>query len=103
MNVNSQEIRVHHDDLELIQRKDTGGISMIQETIVKLIQYGLVTGLVEKEDAIYTTNRVLELLQLDTLEESAEAEILSGTPDEDIVAQLEQILHMKKEFWRKIR
>ena len=29
---------------------------MIQESIVKLVQYGLATGLVEKEDKRYTTN-----------------------------------------------
>ena len=34
---------------------------MIQENIRELVQYGLLTGLVEKEDEIYTTNRLLEL------------------------------------------
>ncbi|MCM1156351.1 MAG: UDP-glucose--hexose-1-phosphate uridylyltransferase [Roseburia sp.] len=43
---------------------------MIQENIKKLVQYGLQTGLIEKEDTIYTTNRLLELFQLDELEES---------------------------------
>ncbi|MCM1040137.1 MAG: UDP-glucose--hexose-1-phosphate uridylyltransferase [Ruminococcus sp.] len=42
---------------------------MIQENIKKLVQYGLQTGLIEKEDTIYTTNRLLELFQLDELEE----------------------------------
>ncbi len=66
---------------------------MIQESIVKLIQYGLATGLIEKADAVCTTNRVLELLDMDTLEESAEAAVLSYEPGEDgIVGELEQIL-----------
>ena len=43
---------------------------MIQENIKKLVQYGLRTGLIEKEDVIYTTNRLLELFELDELEES---------------------------------
>ena len=34
---------------------------MIQENIVKLVQYGLATGLVEAEDKRYVTNKVLEL------------------------------------------
>ncbi|MCD8105093.1 MAG: UDP-glucose--hexose-1-phosphate uridylyltransferase [Lachnospiraceae bacterium] len=51
---------------------------MIQENIVKLIQYGLATGLIAPEDAIFTANRVLELLKIDTLEETAEEEILGA-------------------------
>ena len=42
---------------------------MIQESIVKLVQYGLTTGLVEKEDKRYTTNKILELLQMDAIGE----------------------------------
>jgi UDPglucose--hexose-1-phosphate uridylyltransferase len=34
------------------------------------VQYGLNTGLIEPEDKIYTTNRLLELFRLDELEES---------------------------------
>ena len=43
---------------------------MIQENIKKLVQYGLMTGLIEETDKIYTTNRLLELFGLDELEES---------------------------------
>lgn len=43
---------------------------MIQQNIKKLVKYGLLTGLIEKEDEIYTTNRLLEFFQLDDLEES---------------------------------
>ncbi|MCD7882888.1 MAG: UDP-glucose--hexose-1-phosphate uridylyltransferase [Lachnospiraceae bacterium] len=48
---------------------------MIQENIAKLVQYGLITGLIAPEDAIFTANRVLELLKIDSLDEAAEAEI----------------------------
>lgn len=66
---------------------------MIQENIAKLIQYGLETGLIEREDAVYTANRVLELLELDTLEEAAQAAILSYEPGKDsVVAELPEIL-----------
>ena len=34
---------------------------MIQENIRELVQYGLLTGLIAKEDEIYTTNKLLEL------------------------------------------
>jgi len=71
---------------------------MIQKNIVQLVQYGLTTGLIEAEDAIYTANRVLELLKIDALDETAEAEILdfaavkAGSNDEDFIAALPDIL-----------
>ncbi len=46
---------------------------MIQQDIKKLVAYGLMTGLVEKEDERYTVNRLLELFELDELEDGAEA------------------------------
>lgn len=42
---------------------------MIQEKILKLVNYGLATGLVEKEDTIFTTNRLLELFQVDDIDD----------------------------------
>ena len=45
---------------------------MIQKNIKKLVKYGLLTGLIEKEDEIYTTNRLLELFGLDELEEGGD-------------------------------
>ena len=65
---------------------------MIQESIAKLVQYGLTTGLIEKEDAIYTANRVLDLLNMDTLEEETEAAIMDTEADEAIIGRLEKIL-----------
>lgn len=66
---------------------------MIQSSIVKLVQYGLDTGLIEAEDAVFTANRLLELLHLDSLDDAAEASILSFRPGSgELVPQLEQIL-----------
>lgn len=56
---------------------------MIQKRIMQLIQYGLNTGLIEPEDRIYTTNRLLELFGLEEFEETEEQ------PEE---AELEEIL-----------
>ena len=43
---------------------------MIQESILELVKYGLATGLVEKEDAVFTANSLLELFRLDDIEDS---------------------------------
>ena len=66
---------------------------MIQESIVKLVQYGLATGLVEKEDKGYTTNKILELLQMDAIDEEYVKQILeSDGADQSVVGELESIL-----------
>ena len=66
---------------------------MIQESVVKLVQYGLATGLVEKEDKRYTTNKILELLQMDAIEEEYVKQILeSDGADQSVVGELEGIL-----------
>ncbi len=44
----------------------------IYNSIKKLISYGLSCGLIEECDKIYTTNRILEILQLDEYAEPAE-------------------------------
>lgn len=62
---------------------------MIQSYIRKLVEYGVRTGLVPKEDIVYTTNRLLELFQLDELEESKENDIDVTTADS---CDLENIL-----------
>ncbi len=75
----------------------------IQENIKKLVSYGLVTGLVEPEDKIYTTNRLLELFELDELEEDACGDGAGGSATETgacateeaedtIIAELESVL-----------
>ncbi len=53
---------------------------MIQEYIAKLVRYGLDTGLIAKEDAIYTANSLLALLKIDALDEAAEESILAWQP-----------------------
>lgn len=45
---------------------------MIQTDIRKLVAYGLQTGLISKEDEIFTMNRLLELFELDELEAYSE-------------------------------
>ncbi len=63
---------------------------MIQEDIRRLVVYGLKTGLVPSEDKIYTTNRLLELFELDELvdlDEEKEQEI-----EKTEVEDLESIL-----------
>lgn len=43
---------------------------MIQDRILELTEYGLVTGLVEKDDKEYTINRLLELFGIDDIEDA---------------------------------
>ena len=49
---------------------------MIQKAIAQLVCYAMATGLIENEDSIYTANRLLELLRIDSLTQEAEQEIL---------------------------
>ena len=68
---------------------------MIQERILELTEYGLVTGLVEPEDKIFTINRLLELFRLDELEDERIAAYEKRTPmtQETAEAALEGILN----------
>lgn len=65
---------------------------MIQNAVAKLIQYGIYTELIKPEDAIYTANRLLELLHMDALEAETEEAILNQSVDKTIVGELETIL-----------
>ncbi len=66
---------------------------MVQNAIAKLVQYGLSTGLIEKDDAIWLANRILEIMEIDDLEEKAEEAIWSFDPEHDSVgAELPEIL-----------
>ncbi len=58
---------------------------MIRQDINKLVVYGLKTGLVEKEDEIYTRNRLLELFELD--EPAEDTQDASGSMDAGINAE----------------
>ncbi len=56
---------------------------MVQNAIAQLVQYGLSTGLIEKEDAIWLANHLLEIMEIDDLSEEAETAILSYDPQTD--------------------
>ena len=58
---------------------------MICERIRQLVKYGLKEGLLEKEDEIYTINRLLELFGLDEMEEEDET---GGMELEEILADM---------------
>ncbi len=62
---------------------------MIQDDIRKLTAYGLLTGLVSKEDEIYTVNRLLELFGLEEIEDLKEPVQVS---EEDLEAVLSRML-----------
>ena len=62
---------------------------MIQNDIRKLTAYGLLTGLVSKEDEIYTVNRLLELFGLEEIEDLKEPVQVS---EEDLEAVLSRML-----------
>ena len=57
---------------------------MIQKNIRQLVQYGILTGLIEKEDEIYTTNRLLELFRIDDLEDG-DPDVTMNTEDLEAV------------------
>ena len=61
---------------------------MIQENIRKLVEYGLQTGLIKEVDRIYTTNKLLELFQLDELEENDTSVTMSVDELEPVLAQM---------------
>lgn len=69
---------------------------MIQKDIRKLVSYGLKTGLVSKEDEIFTVNRLLELFKLDDITEEAMAmsseELLFTDEEIESGEKLEELL-----------
>jgi len=65
-----------------------GRNTMIQTDIRKLVLYGLKTGLIEEADAIYATNRLLELFGLEELEESTEEITMEVEELEEVLARL---------------
>ena len=68
----------------------------IQKAVNKLTAYGVKTGLIEKEDIIYTVNSILIALGMDSAEyEVAEIEKLSdeiSLEEADLSAYLEEVL-----------
>lgn len=59
---------------------------MVDQNIKALVQYGLDTGLIQPEDTIYTTNRLLELLECDDFDDSAEM------PEKDLETILGELM-----------
>lgn len=62
------------------------------DAVNALTGYGLVTGLIEKEDVIYTKNRLLELLRLDGFETAEQAEALPAVEITDLEGILKDLL-----------
>ena len=64
----------------------------VQTAIASLVKYGLATGLIRDEDAIYTANRLLEILKIDVLDSEAQMAIeefmAEGAQDEETKAML---------------
>ena len=75
----------------VMERKE--GKSMIENSIVKLMQYGLATGLISREDRRYMVNHILELLKIDAISDEALAQVMEfDGEDKSVVDQLEDIL-----------
>ena len=73
---------------------------MIQENILKLVKYAKATGLIEKEDEVYTINRLLELFEVDDIED-ATFDKINGEGDytqEQAEEVLEDILDEMMEY-----
>ena len=68
---------------------------MIQKSIRKLTEYGIVTGLITEADRIYTYNRLLELFDLDELDED-DTEV--SVPTEDLADILAEMLSYAHDF-----
>ena len=64
-----------------------GIYNMIFESIKKLVTYGLESGLIEESDRVYTTNRLLEALDLEEYDEPAEE-----FSDVDLESTLKELL-----------
>ncbi len=61
---------------------------MIEESIGRLVQYGLKTGLLSQEDVIYTTNRLLELFGLEKPAENSAHGLAEDDDLEGILAEM---------------
>ncbi|MCH5294698.1 MAG: UDP-glucose--hexose-1-phosphate uridylyltransferase [Treponema sp.] len=64
----------------------------IYENINALTGYALTTGLIEKEDVIYTQNRLLELFKLDGFEDPGQAERIPCTDIRDLEGILRALM-----------
>ena len=53
---------------------------MIDSAVRKLVCYGLSNGLFEKRDEIFVTNRILEILELDGIEDNSDYSVTDLEP-----------------------
>jgi UDPglucose--hexose-1-phosphate uridylyltransferase len=65
---------------------------MITENIATLVNYGIVSGLVDENDKIYTTNRLLELFGLEEYEEPQRLPNITNPAQFDLEGLLKQML-----------
>ncbi len=73
---------------------------MIQERILELAEYGLVTGLIEEADKTYTINSLMELFELDDMEDAIFESYAKRAPmtQETAEAALEPILEEMMDY-----
>lgn len=60
----------------------------IQTDIRKLVAYGVSAGLVPAEDIVFTTNRLLELFELDELEETDDSATMDASGLEEVLGRM---------------
>ena len=67
---------------------------MIEKSILKLVDYALATGLIERPDVTYTINRLLELFELDEIDGALVQEWEEGSrmSEQEAADVLEQVL-----------
>jgi UDPglucose--hexose-1-phosphate uridylyltransferase len=65
---------------------------MIYDNIAQLVNYGIVSGLVDENDKIYTTNRLLELFGLEEYEEPANLQKITNPAEFDLEGLLKEML-----------
>lgn len=71
--------------------------------ILRLVSYGINTGLIEKEDIIYTQNRLLSLFHMDEPDDSCTCLTADNEDTLEEICRDFLIMHTKKESFPKIQ
>lgn len=71
--------------------------------ILRLVSYGINTGLIEKEDIIYTQNRLLSLFHMDEPDDSCTRLTADNEDTLEEICRDFLIMHTKKESFPKIQ
>lgn len=71
--------------------------------ILRLVSYGIDTGLIEKEDIIYTQNRLLSLFHMDEPDDSCTCLTADNEDTLEEICRDFLIMHTKKESFPKIQ